>query len=96
MLRHHLVRLAFGGQCAVQTKTASPQTIGLACPCPFNAAFQTTFLFSGPPHVSGRSASCVYPSPVGPRKPGQFSALADVKSEKSSIAAIAWFRIMPR
>src|SRR5258708_2248541 len=75
------------GQRTVQTITLSPQTIGLACPCPFSGDFQRTFLFSAPPQVSGRSFSREYPNPVGPRNAGQLSA-RDNKGIKTMMSPV--------
>src|SRR5262245_37948108 len=59
---------------AVVTITRSPHTMGEDQPKPGISAFQTTFEVAL--HSIGTPVSEEMPCPVGPRKPGQFSAWA--------------------
>jgi hypothetical protein len=66
------------------TNTRSSHTIGDDHPCPGIGVFHATF-FSGD-HSAGTFASDETPCPVGPRKRGQFSALAraaNVRTQRS-------------
>src|SRR5689334_16389002 len=56
-------------------KIRSPQTTGEALPASGSGVFQRTFSFAL--HFKGGALSDEYPSPVGPRQLGQFSAWTD-------------------
>jgi hypothetical protein len=68
-----------------------PQTTGLELPPSGKGVFQRTF--SVALHLRGNFVSCEMPSPVGPRKPGQFAALT-VPDDASTITAVARNRRM--
>src|SRR5438128_1776783 len=78
-----------GGTCGGQSvlslarvmKTRSPQTAGVELPGADSGTFQRTF--SVGLHLSGRSFSADTPWLVGPRQPGQLSALAHALQRKS-------------